>query len=34
MARNYEKHPITESLLDVAVIALCLGALAVGVEAL
>lgn len=34
MARNYEKQPVAETLLDIAVIALCLGVLAVGVEAL
>lgn len=34
MARNYEKQPISETLYDIAVIALLLGVLAVGVEAL
>lgn len=34
MARNYEKHPIAETTRDIAVAALCLGLLAVGVEAL
>lgn len=34
MARNYEKHPVTETMYDIAVVALLLGVLAVGVEAL
>jgi hypothetical protein len=34
MARNYEKHPIAETTHDIAVIAVCLGLLAIGIEAL
>lgn len=34
MARNYEKHPIAETAYDIAVVALLLGVLAVGIEAL